>query len=393
MNADALRVKVLSLTVVVFSGVMLVPVAGCQAAAPQPVPIATAQGDQEPVSPGEDEELTRGPDGVLLFGDEPEDERVPFENRLVTNLSRHTFTTEGLDFDPDVLDSEELLVFASTRHALCPDIYLKRIDGATITQLTSDPADDIQPRFKPDGKQVVFCSNRSGNWDIWLVDRGGTGLTQLTSDPADEMAPCWSADGTQIAYTIWGPQSHQWEIWTLSVDQPGVRRFLAYGMFPAWSPDGNRIAFQRARQRGSHLFSVWIIDLVDGEARHPTEVAYRESAACIAPRWAPAGNMLVYCIVNGDGVMSAGTGQAPSSADLWVVELESGLRMKLTDGADPAFNPVWADGGRVFFVSPRSGTENVWSLTTEVTSYASGAGGGAPLSRARPGSSSWLSED
>lgn len=313
------------------------------------------------------------PDGMTLFGDRPDQESVPFETRLVTNVTRHTDTTEGLDFDPDIFDPESLLVYASTRNAERPDIFLKQIDGATLTQLTSDPADDIQPRFSPDGKQVVFCSNRGGSWDIWLVNRDGTSLTQLTSDYTDEVAPCWSPDGSQIAYTVWGHRSRQWEIWTLSLSQPGVRRFLAYGMFPDWSPDGGRIAFQRARQRGSHLFSVWTIELVDGNARQPTEIAYRDNAACIAPRWSPDGDMLVYCVASGDKRTAGTDPGTPGAADIWVVDATSGTRMKLTDGAHPAFNPVWADGGRVFFVSAQAGTENVWSLTTQLGTYAKAA--------------------
>jgi TolB protein len=316
--------------------------------------------------------VAAGPEHMTLFGDRPDQEAVPYETRLVTNMTRHTTTTEGLDFDPDIHDADNTLVYASTRNSERPDIFLKKVDGATLTQLTGDPADDLQPRFSPDGNQVVFASNRSGNWDIWLINRDGTGLMQLTGDHTDEVAPCWSPDGSQIAYTVWGNRSRQWEIWTLSLAQPGVRHFLAYGMFPDWSPDGGKIAFQRARQRGSHLFSVWTMELVGGEARRPTEVAHRDNAACIAPRWSPDGLMLVYCVVNGDAAPASKHPGAPSAADIWVVEIENGIRMKLTDGAQPAFNPVWAEDGRVFFVSTQTGTENVWSLTAELNGYASG---------------------
>jgi TolB protein len=321
-------------------------------------------------------------DNVFLFGDQPDQERVPFENRLITNLTRHTTTSDGLDFDPDIYLPEELLLFASTRHANRPDIFMKKIGGATLVQLTSDPADDIQPRISPDGQKVAFASNRTGNWDIWFINRDGTNLTQLTRDPSDEVAPCFSPDGTQVAYTLWGHRSRQWEIWTLSVAQPGVRRFLAYGMFPAWSPDGSKIAFQRARQRGSRLFSVWTLELVNGEARHPTEVAHVDSMACIAPRWSPDGSMLAYCTTAGDAAPSTASPGTPASADVWLVDADTGVRMKLTDSAAPAFNPVWADAGRVFFVSPRAGTENIWSITTSLGEYAVSNRSGPRVTRA-----------
>ncbi|MCA9243989.1 MAG: PD40 domain-containing protein [Phycisphaerales bacterium] len=279
-----------------------------------------------------------------------------YEGRLLTNVQRHSFTEDGRDFDPDVDAGGQTLVFASTRYAEHPDLFLKNVEGLTLTQLTSDPADDVQPRFSPDSASVVFASNRSGSWDIWTIKRDGTERTQLTAEATDEMAPCWSPDGSQIAYTVWGPRSGQWEIWTLTVAEPGVRHFLAYGMFPSWSSDGKRIAFQRPRQRGSRWFSIWTITLEDGEARQPTEIAFSDSAACVAPRWSPNGEWVVY---------SALMGGAQQYAELWMVDATRGLRFRLSDGAEPAFNPTWGANGRVYYVSPRAGAENIWSLSVD----------------------------
>lgn len=294
---------------------------------------------------------------VSLFGDRPELETLPFETRTFANVSQHTFTTDGLDFDPDIDATGDALVFASTRNSTHPDIFIKPVSGATLMQLVGDAADDIQPRFSPDGEKVVFCSNRSGNWDVWVINRDGTGLTQLTDDRTDEVAPGWSPDGLQLVYSAWGARSHQWELWTLRLAQPGVKRFLGFGSFPAWSPDGKRIAFQKARQRGTRWFSIWTIELVNGEARQPTEVAFSDTSACISPRWSPEGGAIVYCAVPG------AQSQSREQAELWTVGIADGSRLKLTDGAVDAVNPVWSKDGRVYFVSARSGSENIWSLT------------------------------
>ncbi len=304
--------------------------------------------------------------GVTLFGGKPELAELPFENRLLTNYRQHTDSTDGVDFDPAISRDGKALVFASTRNAIRPDICMKAVGGTAITQLTADPADDIQPRFSPSGTHVVFASNRSGNWDIWLTDVGGVRLTQLTSEQSDEIAPSWSADGKTIAFSLWGRRSYRWEIWTVSIEKPGVRRFLAYGMFADWSPDGNRIAFQRARRRGSRWFSIWVVDMVDGEARLPREIAHSEAFACITPRWSASGETIVFC-----GLRSGLDGdprgrRADQRSDIWVVDADGGHRTKLTDGAAAAFNPLWSPDGRIFFVSTQSGTENVWSLQPRV---------------------------
>lgn len=300
-----------------------------------------------------------GPAGIVFFGDQTDSMRA--ENRLLTNMTQHTFASVGKDFDPDMHPDGNTIVFASTRNSEHADIFYKRLDGYTLTQLTSDPADDVQPRFSPDGERVAFCSNRTGNWDLWVVNRDGTGLTQLTDQRTDEIAPCWSPDGKQIAFTAWGGRSHQWELWVLDAEAPGVRRFLAYGMFPDWSPDGKHLAFQRARQRGTRWFSVWTVELVDGEARHPTEVAYSDGAACTVPRWSPDGQMLVYCAVRNTGRQQPPGGEGSTSATVWLVDAGSGVRTQVVDSGSSAFNPIWGPDGRVLFVSEQSGAENIWS--------------------------------
>jgi TolB protein len=291
----------------------------------------------------------------------PQDSATPPTSSTVVrqsvpaNVAQHTFSTIGRDFDPDIAPDGQVLVFASTAHSERPDVYVKAVDGFAVTQITFDAADDVQPRFSPDGQSIAFSSNRAGNWDIWIVNRDGTGLTQVTRERIDEIAPCWSPDGKRLVFSAWGPRSNQWELWTVSVEHPGTRRFICPGLFPAWSADGTRIAFQRPRQRGSRWFGVWAVDFVGEEARHPTELAWDDNAACIAPRWAADGRTLAYSVVP----LNAGKIQ---SASLWTVDTQTGVRHALTDDSITAFNPTWAQDGRVFFVSATGGIENIWSV-------------------------------
>lgn len=302
-----------------------------------------------------------------LYGDWPADEAVPSDGPLLPNLVRHSFTTEGVDFDPDVSATDGWIVFASTRQSELPNLFLKRYAGTTLTQLTDAGAADIQPRFSPDGRRIAFASSRAGSWDLWLLDRETLALTQLTDDPADELAPAWSPDGRQIAYTRWSQTGQHWEIWVLEVEEAGVRHYLGPGMFPAWSPDGRHLAVQRSRQRGSRLFGIWTFELRNGEAILPTEVAASDGAACISPSWSPDARRLVFCLVP-ENHASNSQRSLPhgGTAELWVVDVPTGLRTRLTGTGLTAFNPVWSRDDRVFFVSPRAGSENIWSIGAPV---------------------------
>ncbi|HRX84117.1 MAG TPA: DPP IV N-terminal domain-containing protein [Phycisphaerae bacterium] len=316
---------------------------------PDPAPRFAAAGDRQ----------------INLFGELPNRADVPYFTRTASSLLQHTFAEEGADFDPCISPDGKWMVFASTRHNVAPDLYYKQIDGIAVTQLTSDPASDIQPVFSPDGKRVAFASDRSGNWDIWVVSLDGTQPVQITATASDEIHPSWSPDSARLTYCSL-PTQGQWELWVADATTGGgKKRFIGYGLFPTWSPNSDTILYQRARERGSHWFSVWTIQLVDGEPRYPTEVAAAADAALITPSWSRDGKQIAYAAVtpSGDG---SSLGASPQTADIWVVDIDGRNRVRLTDGHTANFGPAWSPNKRVFFTSGREGHETIWSLLPEV---------------------------
>jgi len=69
-------------------------------------------------------------------------------------------------------------------------------------RLTQDVAADIRPSLSADGAKLVFHSNRSGNWDVWLKDLSTGRETALTSTPIHEENPRITPDGTKVAYRV-----------------------------------------------------------------------------------------------------------------------------------------------------------------------------------------------
>jgi TolB protein len=63
--------------------------------------------------------------------------------------------------------------------------------GTWLIQLTTDPAEDDEPAFSPDGKKVAFDSDRSGSSDIYTMNVKGTSLIRLTTDPATTLGADW----------------------------------------------------------------------------------------------------------------------------------------------------------------------------------------------------------
>lgn len=277
------------------------------------------------------------------------------------NIRRVTFATQGADFDPQVDPTGRYLVYASTQHRENADIYIKRVDGTAVTQLTNDPAQDMMPVFSPDGTKIAFCSNRTGNWDIYIMDLTGGQPVQITNDPADDFHPSFSPDGSKLVYCTFGNQSGQWELVVISLDNTGPKRFIGNGLFPSWSPAGDRILFQRARERGTRWFSLWTLDIVNGEGVRPTEILASANAAAITPRWSPDGQHIVFCtVVDPDASLD----HAPQQADIWIVAADGSGRTNLTQSPYANLQPVWGRDGTIYFASNRGvkGAENIWSI-------------------------------
>ena len=68
-------------------------------------------------------------------------------------------------------------------------------DGSNIRQLTDSPGRDIYPTWSPDSRMLAFATNRDGNWEIYMMNADGSNQTNLTNNPADDTQPDW---GLQI---------------------------------------------------------------------------------------------------------------------------------------------------------------------------------------------------
>jgi len=278
------------------------------------------------------------------------------------DITQMTFTVEGADFDPDVDPAGQFIVYASTRHRDTADLYVKRIDGSAVTQLTADPADEVMPTFSPDGKWIAFASNRGGTFNIYLMPAQGGQSKQLTADDSVNLHPSFSPDGRRLVYCSLGSSSGQWEMIVIDVANPSTRRVVGHGLFPSWNPLTDTILFQRARQRGTKWFSVWTMDLnAQGEPMPPTEIAVSANAAVITPEWSPDGRQVVFCTVIDP---EADQGSGPAQADLWVTAADGTGRVKLTSGRYANLQPSWSSDGTIFFVSDRAanGIENIWAV-------------------------------
>lgn len=303
---------------------------------------------------------------LRLFGRDPGLSDVAFEGRASSGLLQHTTPSDGADFDPDVDPSGKMLVFASTRNSHNSHLYVKSVNGATITQITDGAANDAQPVFDPSGGRIAFASDRGGQWDIWIIDANGRNPIQITNTPAPEMHPSWSPDGKQLVYCRVDPKENRNSLWIVSLENPGVKRLIGEGLFPAWSPKGDKIAYQRARARSSRYFSIWTLDIQGDEVLFPTEVAADGDGALISPVWSPDGMQLSFTMMDphAEGNASAGArSRGPvGRCDIGIVDVDGRGLQRLTEGPGQYFAPAWSTDGRIYFSARDASSETIWSV-------------------------------
>jgi Tol biopolymer transport system component len=64
-------------------------------------------------------------------------------------------------------------------------------DGTSETNLTNHPATDIEPDWSPDSEWIVFSSDRSGSFDLYIMKADGSDLARVTTSSGKDSDPSW----------------------------------------------------------------------------------------------------------------------------------------------------------------------------------------------------------
>jgi Tol biopolymer transport system component len=134
---------------------------------------------------------------------------------LATTRTVEFETSEGTWMSLDVSPDGETVVVE-----LLGDLYAMPVTGGAATRITSGPAFDSQPRWSPDGKRIVFLSDRSGAENIWLCDPDGKNAKALTKGTNNLYAsPEWTPDGNYIVVSrTSGVLGSVYELWLIHKD-------------------------------------------------------------------------------------------------------------------------------------------------------------------------------
>lgn len=168
------------------------------------------------------------------------------------------------------------------------DICSMGPNGGGRTVLTTNLADDYDPKWSPDGTEILFVSERGGQPDVYIMNANGSNQRRVRRNSGHRTSPTWAPDGRRIAYSWNEEDIYIYNRFT------GASEFLVTGANPAWSPDGTHIAFISGGSRFNPYTgaSLYVINVQTGIKRRI--VRGITDAMISDPAWGPQSNYIVF---------------------------------------------------------------------------------------------------
>jgi Tol biopolymer transport system component len=257
------------------------------------------------------------------------------------------------------------IVFTSDRSENW-DIFIIQADGSGLTQLTDNPTVDADPDWSPDGSQISFRSRRDGSSDIFVMSSDGSTPVNLINDPEfsldDEFAPRWNPDGETFSiYTdrferrgICVSGYHQIALLRKQEDEYEVDLFdtIAGEQYSSsWSPDGRYLVFNSVcRVPGFQLY------IYDTQTRETQKITSTEPNSISQPAWSHDGQFLAF------------SANINSNNDIYILNLNSNNQVRITDHSAKDIMPSWSpDDSQIAFASNRDGNDEIYIMDVDGT--------------------------
>ena len=224
------------------------------------------------------------------------------------------------------------------------DVYTIAADGTGARRLIRDAH---SPSWSPDGKEIAFVSDRTGDEEIYVARADGRAVRRLTLLPGPDLSPTWAPDGRQLTWSRAG------EIWTMGAYGPDKRRIVPKAQLwhehhsPVWS--GNRIVFSSTRVSAfnAELYSVRAFD--GGGLRRLTFTKGDDGVLGDdgMPDFSPDGKRIVF------------SSNRPQQAEIYVMNANGSGQRRLTRRPGDDFGPRFSPTGSEIAFTSLPGTINV----------------------------------
>jgi Tol biopolymer transport system component len=240
--------------------------------------------------------------------------------------------------------------FKSQRDSRSRDIFVLSVNGSSEIPVAAHPDDDLALGWSPDGKTLVFASDRSGTWDIWIIDviegkpQGDPELIK------GDLGAVWPLGFTEIGSFYYLLERRLMDIYTATLDtrnkilsspKKTTQRFVGRNVFPEWSPDGEYLSYVSQRDAGYDQHSskspLCILSMDTGaEYEIMPELRY-----IWGTRWSPDGKF----------ILAVGS-EEEGKEGFYEINPQTGKVISIMqfDFGDKVSEPEWSiDGKKIFY--------------------------------------------
>jgi len=252
-------------------------------------------------------------------------------------LTACTLASWSVAKEPHSLRNQKGRLVFARKHEGQWDIWSMRANGTELKQLTHDAHKDADPRWSPDGKAILYSSQREPIARVIRIQADGADAKEI----CEGKNPSWSPDGKRIVFVRDG------QVFVRTLADATERRITPAMWdrcaFPVFHPKGDRIA---CSSRHGRKIAVYIVPLKNGTEEKNTRRVPTDKEAC-APRWRPDGKRLLY----------------QTSRHICAIDPEDGRPDdQLTFGGDVQRAPQYAPGGKAIVYCRAPETKGPWSL-------------------------------
>ncbi len=302
--------------------------------------------------------LAWSPDGKFLFTSarSADDSPLAIIRINVETGERQPITVppRGIagDLAPAVSPDGARVLFLRTSGFATRDIWVIPLTNGALSniqpkRLTHDGLAAGPPVWTPDGRELIFSSDRGGRQELWRMSASRPGYPARLAGTG-ENAYSISLRGQRLVYEQKNSSASLWKIPIESGKSGEPIRVTAttrVDLFPHPSPDGKRIVFQSDR---SGVNEIWLSDADGANAVQLTSFGKGWSGS---PRWSPDGRTIAF------------DSNVEGNFDIWIIRAEGGQPVRLTRNAAEDVIPSWShDGHWIYFASRRTGRYQIWKI-------------------------------